>query len=352
MKKVLYLTNIEVPYRVRFFNLLAQDCDLTILFECKSPSNRNQFWSSSVEKKFKSVYLDGHKIGNENSFSFRILNYLNQQWDAVIVGCYNSKVQMLAVLYMRVRHIPYILSLDGEPFVKNDIKSQIKRLFLKNANFYLTAGKSSATNLLNVVGSKKNVQPYYFSSLSEEEVKNNSLANTKRESFVLVVGRYFDYKGMDVAFKVACLNKSIHYKFVGMGKRTDLFVQNMDSIPENVEIIPFLQKEDLYEEYQICSLLLLPTRQECWGLVINEAASFGTPIVSTTGSGAAVEFLANSKYEKYLAVPGNEKSLYEAVKECLNANDNEEYSRYLIGKSSEYSIEKSVKEHLKVIGLV
>ena len=84
-----------------------------------------------------------------------------------------------------------------------------------------------------------------------------------------------------MTFRVACMDSSIRYKFVGMGKRTELFLKEMGNMPENVKVIPFLQKSDLEEEYRRCSLLLLPTRQECWGLVVNEAASFGTPIVST-----------------------------------------------------------------------
>ena len=39
---------------------------------------------------------------------------------------------------------------------------------------------------------------------------------------------------------------------------------------------------DLYKEYQQCKCVLLPSKKECWGLVINEAASFGCPIISTT----------------------------------------------------------------------
>jgi len=69
--------------------------------------------------------------------------------------------------------------------------------------------------------------------------------------------------------------------------REDLiFEANLMSLPEDKE---------LEEEYKTCAMLVLPTRQECWGLVINEAASFGMPIVSTWGSGAAVEFLSKDK---------------------------------------------------------
>ena len=41
MKRILYLTNIQVPYRVRFFNELSKKCDLTVLYERSQSGNRN-----------------------------------------------------------------------------------------------------------------------------------------------------------------------------------------------------------------------------------------------------------------------------------------------------------------------
>ena len=101
---------------------------------------------------------------------------------------------------------------------------------------------------------------------------------------------------MDIAVQVAELLPEFKFKFVGMGKRTAEFIADTHADQlANVEIISFLQTAALEEEYRKCKMLILPTRQECWGLVVNEAASFGTPVVSTNGSGAAVEFL----FEKY-----------------------------------------------------
>ena len=68
MKKILYITNIEVPYRVKFFNELAKHCDLTVLYERSKSSNRDGSWSSSEKINYKALYLDGIKIKNENSY--------------------------------------------------------------------------------------------------------------------------------------------------------------------------------------------------------------------------------------------------------------------------------------------
>lgn len=347
MKKVLYLTNIEVPYRVVFFNDLAKHCDLTVVYERSRSTNRDEKWSNSVDRKYNIQYLDGIKIGNEFSFSTRIINILSKKWDCVIVGCYNSPIQIIAMAIMKLKRIPFAINLDGEPFLSKNWKTKIKTSILKSASAYLVAGEKATESLKNIIHKDIEVYPYYFSSLKKSELENNASSSESRNNTVLVIGQYFDYKGMDIALKAAKLDNSIHYKFIGMGKRTDLFIQEQGPIPENVEIIPFLDKSALEQEYKKCALMVLPTRQECWGLVVNEAASFGTPIVSTWGSGAAMEFLSE-KYSQYLAIPNNTESLLNCIKECLNAS-NKSYSDYLRKKSCNYSIENSVKVHLDLI---
>lgn len=350
MKKVLYLTNIEVPYRVRFFNELASKCELTVMYERRKSANRDGKWASAEEKHYAVEYLDGRNLGDEYGFSLRIIELVKKGWDVVVVGCYNSKVQMLAMAYMRMHHIPFIINLDGEPFIGCGLKAFVKKQMLKGASAYLTAGVKAGASLRKAIGEGKHIIPYYFSSLTDEELARHACLPCNREKYVLVVGQYFDYKGMDVAFDAACMDSSILYKFIGMGKRTDAFARDMGKIPDNVEIIPFLQKKDLEEEYKKCTVLLLPTRQECWGLVVNEAASFGTPIVSTWGSGAAVEFLSGS-YPQYLAQPGNAVSLLECIRLCLKS-DKSEYVSFLQDFSKLYSIENSVKAHMRAFEIV
>lgn len=351
MKRVLYITNIEVPYRVRFFNELAKHCELTVLYERKKSSNRDSSWTESEKQNYQKEYLNGWNVGTEYSFSFRILKYLFGQYDVIIIGCYNSPVQMLATLIMRVFRISFIMSTDGEIFLDSKgIKGKIKKFFLSGAKKYLTAGEKAAKSIGKVVGREK-VEVYYFSSLNEAELKDHAqkAMNVKRNNTILVVGQYFDYKGMDVALKVAAMDTSIQYKFIGMGKRTELFIEEQKAfVLNNVEIIPFLSKEELEKEYKNCAMLVLPTRQECWGLVINEAASYGMPIVSTWGSGAAVEFLSED-YAKYLAKPGDKEDLYNKIKKLNCSDEKNTYSKYILKKSEHYSIEESVRVHCSII---
>ena len=351
MKKVLYITNIESPYRVKFFNLLAEQCDLTVLYEREKSANRNAEWAKSETCNHNRIFLKGIAVGMENSFSLRILKEILKPYDAIIVGCYNSPVQMFAMLVMRLFGIRFMINLDGEPFLEgNGLKTQLKRFFLKGAQAYLVAGEKAAESLRHAWGDCE-IVPYYFSSLTELELQEHREAakNCQRNDTILVVGQYFDYKGMDIALQAARMDREHYYKFVGMGSRTEQFCNDFaGQIPPDVEIIPFLQKKELEEEYRKCAMLVLPSRQECWGLVVNEAASFGTPIVSTWGSGAAVEFLADH-YPQYLAQPSDAESLLKCIQICMTAEDTEQYATFLKNKSKDYSIERSVQVHIDVL---
>lgn len=121
MKNVLYITNIRVPYRVDFFNELSKYCDLTVLFERSVSNNRNKQWVDAVKESYKSFYLDGIKIGNESSFSLKIIKYLLQDFDCIILGCYSTPVQIFANIFMRLLKKPFLMNFDGEIFLEKNL---------------------------------------------------------------------------------------------------------------------------------------------------------------------------------------------------------------------------------------
>lgn len=336
MKKVLYLSNIEVPYRVRFFNELAKCCDLTVFYESRHSQCRDAAWAKREIRQFRTFW-----------FPQDFLRICRETYDVVIIGCYQNPLQILLRLVFRLRKIPCILNLDGEPFLEDTgWKGFCKRVLLSGGAAYLTAGEKAAESVKAVVGNAV-IRPYYFSSLLRAECLDGRENNARRTDTVLVVGQYFPYKGMDVALEAARLDPHRKYRFVGMGKRTGKFLREQD-VPENVEIIPFLPEEELKQQYQSCALLVLPSRRECWGLVITEAAAFGTPVVSTWDSGAAVEFLAET-YPQYLAVPGNAQSLQSCIQRFFASEDRVAYGANLQEKAMQYNIERSVQEHRELL---
>lgn len=357
MKKVLYLSSIQDPYRTTFFNQLAEFCDLTVLYERMNSERRDGAWQSSVDMRYISKVID--TTGKESQFKIacRMAKCVIQakHYDEIILGCCNSIPQMFTYLLLCLFRRAFSMNLDGETFFDDKgIKKLLKKFFIKGASKYYVAGVKSMESLQRNVGTKgKTFLPYYFSSLTEQEIQNNAMKamDTCRKEHVLVIGRYFDYKGLDIALEAALMTPELTYRFVGMGSRADEFVQLVEEKKaKNVEVIPFLPKDDLEKEYLTCKLLLLPSRRECWGLVVNEAASYGCTIISTIGSGGAVEFLQDD-YAEWLAPAGNAEKLAELVRSFV-AKDKayvERYSRFLLEKGRHYSIEANVREYMNGI---
>lgn len=354
MKTVLYLTNIEVPYRVKFFNELSKYCDLTVLYERKNSSNRNADWSKSIAKSYKVLFCDGIGIGNESSLSLKTLKELFKGYDVIIFGCYNSPVQTIGILLLKLLKHHYYINLDGAPyFDQKGLKTFLKKRVLLGAKGYFVAGEYASDAVRKILHTNR-VVTYHFSSLTKNELEHNKVRKRKEYASgpILIVGQYYDYKGMDLAAEVAKLDASHDYEFIGMGKRTELFVHNelQNKQYKNIKVIPFIPFEQLEKKYANCEFLLLPSRQECWGLVINEAASYGTPIISTIGSGAAVEFL-DEKYQICLASKADAKEIYNTIQNYRENVDSVELSEYLISKSMDYTIEENVECHMNEINI-
>ena len=60
---------------------------------------------------------------------------------------------------------------------------------------------------------------------------------------------------------------------------------------KNVHFVPFKPKNELVYYFASADLFVLPTREDIWGLVVEEAMSFGLPVITTNKCVAGVELL-------------------------------------------------------------
>jgi len=350
MKKVLYVSCSSAPYQAAFFEELGKSCDLTVVYETKKSTRRDETWANIKGDSYKTEYLEGENTKSKVGSLCRLLKYVNGDYDKIIIGCYNTVVESVAILYMRLRRKKFILNIDGEVGnPQNILKRIIRDFILRGADTYLCAGETPVKRIREITRSER-IYPYYFSSLSKAEVLKANSKRVEMNETILCIGQYRKYKGTDIFLEVAKKHPHCQFKLVGVGESHECADYIKMNEIRNVEVIPFLTKEELALEYQRCQMLVLPTRKECWGLVINEGAAYGIPIVATYGSGAAVEFLLD-KYEKYLAKSGNVDDLAYRIQLVMQATmeEKEEYAKYLRGKAREYTIDKMVEIHLKIL---
>lgn len=108
---------------------------------------------------------------------------------------------------------------------------------------------------------------------------------------IIFIGREWTRKGGNITFEAIRIlqNQGFPCKmtFIGCTPPPN------ESLPENTEIIPFLDKSKPEELERLCSILydahflLLPTRFEPFGIVFAEASAYGVPSIATNVGGTS-----------------------------------------------------------------
>ncbi|MBN7774073.1 glycosyltransferase family 4 protein [Clostridium aminobutyricum] len=290
--KVLYITNVPSPYRVDFFNELSDYCDLTVFYEKDVASNRDTKWENKDSRKFKQIFSRGIFNKDESALCFNILPILLKRWDKIVVGGYATPTGILAILILKIKRAKFYINADGG-FIANEklLKYRLKRYLIGSATYWLCTGKRTKEYLVHYGARSENIFEYPFSSLKLCEVEKVSQDKKERlriqlditnNIMVLSVGQFIQRKGFEDLLK-ACslLAENISVYIIG-GSPTDTYKNIVKKYNlENVHFIGFKTKTELIDFYHCADIFVLPTREDIWGLVVNEAMSHGLPTITT-----------------------------------------------------------------------
>lgn len=353
--RVLYFTNIPSPYRVEFFTELNKHVELTVLFDRQKDKERNEKWFEENNYDF-----DYEFIGNFNPK--KVISHIKKNYDVVVIGGYTQKNCMFAIEYMRINKIPFYINADGG-FVNpsdNIITKNLKKHFISSADYYLSTGVGTNNYLIHYGAKKENIYIYSFTSLREKEllkkVINYKEKRKKRKEFGLdydrlfiSVGQFIHRKGYDLLIETVNKYKIKNCGFVIIGGGEEK--ENYKSLLKkyninNIHFIDFLKKDELLEYFKLSDVFIFPTREDIWGLVINEALACGLPIISTKQCLASLELLD----EKYLYDVNDLERMRKLIREFVDCDNKEleKLSKEALKLSYKYTIENMAKEHKQI----
>lgn len=361
--RVVYLTNLPSPYRVEFFNEIARGgVELTVLYERRNASDRDEKWHSDEKDEYKTIFLKSKAIKGENSFSTDVIKYIKGlEYDLFIVHGYSTITAMIAIEYMRLKRIPFIISADGGLITKDKkIKEKIKRHFIGSAFAWLSTGKTTTGYFIHYGARKNRILEYPFSSLKNNDIEKPADSHEKKElrkrlgitdkKMVLFVGQYIYRKGIDVLLDTARRLQNIETGLYLVGGQPDEDIKKTvkDYKLDNVHFVPFKVKKELRDYYRAADVFTLPTREDIWGLVINEAMGYGLPVVSTKQCVAALTMVSEGE-SGFIVDSDDSDQLFEKMA-CLLKD--EDLCRSFANKSYElaqqYTIEKMANRHLLI----
>lgn len=304
--KILILTTIRAPYRVQLFNLLGQRCDLTVCFEKEFEHGREKQWFDKDVSNFVDIQLR-RSFGNIKWDIHKIIKTTRP--DLAIAYEYSTVTSLCFMMLCRNNHIPYLINCDGG-FIKNDLlKSAVKKYFMKKASGFLAGGIYAKKYMEYYDADSSKVLIHNFSSLHRNDILNEIISlddkreyrrdlgiDEKYEHVVVAVGQFIYRKGFDILIN-ACkgISRNTGIFIIG-GVVTEEYLLLCKKLSlNNIHFIEFQDEFRLKKYYQASDLVVLPTREDIWGLVINEAMACGAPVITTNKCIAGLELIVNGE---------------------------------------------------------
>lgn len=306
MKKILFTSNAPAPYRSEFFRLCGQWADVTVLFEKKSHADRDKSWAAALPRGFTAVFADAFTLCGQN-FRPDIGRYM-KGFDEYFIMDFASPCGMAAIAWLRRRGIEYYLESDGG-FAKdgNGLRERLKRKYIPGAKGYFSTSPVHDEYYLHYGAERERLIRYPFSSVlnkdvrcappdAEEKAALRVKLGLKGKYIVLSVGQFIPRKGFDLLIKCAKgLPQGTEVYIIGGEKTAEYDRIISEENITNVSFLPFMSRERVNEYYDAADVFALPTREDIWGLVVNEALSRGLPVVSADRCLSAVQLLSDGK---------------------------------------------------------
>lgn len=365
MKRVLFLTNFASPYRVHFFDELGKYMDVTVLYSdrVEDIKHRNAEWFEEGKGGFHPVQLTKVAAMGEENLCLDVLKWLKKEYDAIVIGGYSSPTAILAMAYLRLRGIPFYMEVDGGLIrQERKLKHFVKKTLVSMANLWLSTGRYTTEYLVHYGAKKDCITDYPFSSLYEKDILPAMIPQTEKQALrselgisekhmILAIGQFIHRKGFDVLMHAAQnVHEDMGIYIVG-GEATEEYLTLREKLGlKNVHFLGFQKKECLAQFYKAADLFVLPTREDIWGLVINEAMAYGLPVITTDRCVAGMELIENG-VNGYIVPVEDADALAQKINAVLGS-DMERMGRNSLEKIRPYTIENMALTHAKIFKAV
>ena len=305
------------PYRSGLLDLVADkpEVELTVLYAGRTVAGRT--WE--IEPRHRAVTLHGARLPGLR----RVLRHdypitpgifaalAESRPAAVVVSGWSTFSSQAAVLWCRGRRVPYVLLVesndrDPRPTWRRVVKRLVVPPVVKRAAWVLTVGTLARDSVLARGAQPERTGRFAntidvpaFVGLSDRLAERRpqlraALGAAADDVVVLSVARLAPEKGLDTLVRAAAEANEPRLLLVvaGGGPEHDRLAGLATDLGVRLTLLGDVQPASrLVELYAAADLFALLSTHEPWGVVVNEAAACGLPLLLSDRVGAAYDLV-------------------------------------------------------------
>ncbi len=349
MKKAVLITNIPSPYRVDFFVFLQKtypEYEFHVIFSGAGMENRK--WTVELEGLENYHFLKSRTVIIRKRFDDRYIflpigvekTLREIKPDVVFAMEYNPTI-LRAVHWCRKNRIPFISWTDGTLNSEKNI-GKIQRLsrryIIKRAAAFIASSTASKETQIAYGADPKKC---FLSYLTVDIRKYLAKKERYQAGQLLYVGSLIQRKGLDLLLPaLAECRKEIRLVIVGEGQERPLLEQMVKekNLTGRVTFQGYVEGEPLRKLYRESDAFILPTREDCFGLVILEAMCASLPVISSKYADGARDLIEEGK-NGYIVDPEDTKAFAETIERLFSEGRLQEMGSCSYKKAQEFAFE-------------
>ena len=315
-KKLAVLANVIAPYRVPILASLADTFDTLILHGGTEP---NRTWKVDLPQALKTrrvftIQIPLRKKTGTSGISDTTYLHLNVGlvWWLIrfrpdVILSYEMGLRtVIAVIYGKLARVPVWVWWGGTLHSERNIsvaRKCFRQCLIRLIDRWLSYG-GTTTEYLESIGVPR-MQISQIQNCVPQEIfqaipaRSSNLLKSTGRPLLLTVGQLIPRKGLDKLIeacgRLARSGAKFSLVIVGQGPElTRLRRLAKENAIEEFEILPNQPQPVLNEIYHSADAFILPTLEDNWGLVVNEAMWAGLPVLCSKYAGCAPELLPES----------------------------------------------------------
>ncbi len=309
--KFLFLYTELADYFLKCCEALAKEGDVHIVR-----------WPVNKEAPFEFQYSDRIHVYDKNNYSFEALQALIREINPSIIICSGwIDKDYLKLTKPFFGKIPTVLTCDTHwrGSLKQYLAIVLSRFFLLNTFSHSWVPGAIQEKYVRKLGFpiSRIRRGFYCCDLKKFNGLYDKTFSKKSERFpkrFLYVGRYYEFKGLTDLWEAFIRLKEEE------PDEWELWCLGTGSLEPlehpQIKHFGFVQPKDLDPILEQCGVFVLPSRFEPWGVVVQEYAAAGFPLLVSREVGAAETFIDESK-NGFEFGASNVTELKEALKKIV-----------------------------------
>lgn len=283
-----FITHLPAFYKVNLYNEIAKSCKVFVIFVSQGSLIRTPDFTQG-HFSFDYSILNNKPFEQRNLFcsiSALLSTIKKLRYRKLVVGGWDLiEFWMLILLSPKSKNA---LALESSVYESkiHGLRGKLKQIFLSRIATAFSSGEPQIS-LLKKLGftgiSKKTYGVGIFHyPLQEKNHKPNYSGK------FLFVGRLAKEKNLKLLIEVFAQLPHLTLTIIGEGKEKSS-LQSLAS--RNVKILGHVPNSLLPQYYQQHDIFVLPSLQEPWGLVVEEALFYGLPVIASNRVGCAIDLI-------------------------------------------------------------